>query len=565
MRPWLLDAVAWIQDGRLQTTFFFSENIHSENTIRQLGDHVTDYLRALIAAGSGDYAKGYLPSDFPLFTLNADHLEAVLAGIEKSDLGDLEDIRTLSQVQHGMLFHSLYTPESGIYFMQIVCTLTGALDFPAFHCAWQRVVDRHDVLRTSFLWNHSAEPVQIVHGAAQLAWRLDDWRDLPADVQEEQFRGRLQADRDGGFDLSKAPLMNLALMQTGAEEYRFLWNYHHAIIDGWTSTLLLKEVLECYEALRSGAEIRAAAAPRFGEYIAWLRQQDMGRAEAYWRNSLAGFTGPARLAIDAGEQPSSVQGGDFEDRRLRLSADLSSSLQAVSRGSQLTLHTLLQGAWALLIGYFNRSSDVVFGVVSSGRPARLAGANSMAGLFVNTLPVRVALQREKDLLSWLSELQHSQAEQRQYEYVSLVQIQSWAEIPRAVPLFETIFSLNSYPMDEKLRGNQGALGISDICVVDWNSFPLSVAVTPGSEIEVQIKYDRRRFLQSNIERAAGLYEHLLQALTTSMEASLGDLLTRLEEADSRYLVTSQVAYQTAILGRFDRINPRSHSFQPVAE
>ncbi|RMF35672.1 MAG: non-ribosomal peptide synthetase, partial [Chloroflexi bacterium] len=285
------------------------------------------------------------------------------------DPRNIEDIYPLSPMQQGMLFHSLYAPETGVYFEQSSWTLRGPLDVPAFERAWQQVMDRHPVLRTAFLWEGLEEPLQVVYRRVDLPLEKLDWRGLPEAEQAERLAAFLQADRERGFNLAEPPLIRLTLIRTAEEAYQFVWSHHHSLMDGWSQPILVREVFTLYEALRRGQIISLPPARPYRDYIAWLQAQDRAKAEAFWREMLAGFTAPTPLTVDvppARSRPAEGQ-DDYAMQRILLPAETRAALDALARKHQLTLNTLVQGAWALLLSRYSGEDDVVFGATVSGR------------------------------------------------------------------------------------------------------------------------------------------------------------------------------------------------------
>src|SRR5215813_1578915 len=218
--------------------------------------------------------------------------------MSKQKQHNVETIYALSPMQQGMLFHSLYTPTSGEYFVQLTCTLSGKVDPEALHQAWQEIVNRHSVLRTLFIWQHRKEPVQVVRQHVSLPWLSLDWRNIAPALQQAQLAEFLAADLAIGFDLQHAPLMRLALIRVADETYHFVWSFHHLLLDGWSMPLVIKEVFTFYEGLSQGRAVKLKAVRPYREYIRWLREQDMGAAEQFWREMLKGFSSPTALGIE---------------------------------------------------------------------------------------------------------------------------------------------------------------------------------------------------------------------------------------------------------------------------
>jgi amino acid adenylation domain-containing protein len=436
---------------------------------------------------------------------------------------NIEDIYPLAPMQQGMLFHSLYAPESGVYIEQMSCTIQGALDLDSFAQAWRHVVARHPILRTAFVWEELDEPLQVVHEAVELPIAQVDWRVLPSQEQDARLQAFLSDDLRQGFDLAEAPLMRLALLRVADDAYHFVWTHHHLLIDGWCMPLLLREVLTSYESFTQGQTPRLPPSPPFRDYIAWLQEQDAADAEAFWRRSLAGFTAATPLVVDRSGAERTGAPGDYAQRERGLSADVTAALQSLARQNQLTLSTLVQGAWALLLSRYSSEEDVVFGVTVSGRPADLPGAEQMIGLFINTLPVRVAMPPDMQLGPWLRELQAQQAELRQYEYSPLVQIQGWSQAPRGVPLFESILVFENYPVDETLREQDGSLKLTAVRTRSRTNYPLTVVAMPGREIKLSIHYECDRFAAASIERMLGHLHTLLEGFAAGFEQPLASL------------------------------------------
>src|SRR5258708_4232462 len=240
---------------------------------------------------------------------------------------NVEDLYPLSPMQQGLLFHSLLEPESGFYVTQLSCTVSAGLNVAAFNEAWQKVLTRHPILRTAFMWEGIDEPLQLVRQQVQLSIEQQDWRADAENAQQEHFEHLLEADRGRGFDLSQAPLMRLYLIRVKDDAYRFVWSSHHILLDGWSSSLLLKEVFTLYEAFVAGQQVRLEDVPPYRDYIAWLQEQDKSEAEAFWRETLAGFTVPTPFGI--GRPAAALSGSEhtYGTHKFSLSADLTSALQ----------------------------------------------------------------------------------------------------------------------------------------------------------------------------------------------------------------------------------------------
>ncbi|MGJ5631992.1 amino acid adenylation domain-containing protein [Nostoc sp. CALU 1950] len=433
-------------------------------------------------------------------------------------MNNIEDLYELSPMQQGMLFHALYAPESEVYFEQLLCTLSGELNFSAFVQAWQRVVARHPALRSSFYWEEIEKPLQMVSKQVDLPWEKLDWRHLTADEQQQQLEDFLKCDRQKGFDLAQAPLMRFTVIQLGEQTYQFIWSHHHILFDGWSMQIVLKEVLAFYEANQRGEHLRLQPVRPYREYIQWLQQQDIDQAKNFWQKSLGGFATPTFL-IGNREKEQRI----YNEQPFQLSQTVTEKLQYVARQHHLTLNNLVQGAWALLISRYSGENDVVFGATVSGRPSTLVGVDSMVGLLINTLPIRVQVSGKTELLPWLKHLQNQTFEQEEYAYYSLAEIQQMSDIPPGIPLFESILVFENYPIDAAKQETKKTLEVSNISCFERTNYPLTVVINPASQLSGRVVYDTSRFEQQAIVRIIENFQTLLTGIVTNLQQYISQL------------------------------------------
>ena len=443
---------------------------------------------------------------------------------------NIENIYPLSPMQQGMLFHSLMAPESGVYVEQLTARLTGPLNVDAFRKAWQALVDRHSIFRTAFVWEGVEEPLQVVYRKLGLPVQVEDWRSLGPEEQERRVADFLDAERHSGFDLGKAPLLRVHLLRLGDEDYRFVWTFHHILLDGWSFPIVLKELFMLYEGFSRGMTPRLPPARPYADYIAWIKKQDRAQAETFWRNMLQGFTAPTPLVM-ARRAYVTTEAATYDLQALDLSPETSNALRELARKYQLTLNTFVQGAWALLLSRYSGEQDVVFGATVSGRPPTLPGSERMVGIFINTLPVRTRIYDDTRTFIWLQQLQALQAEMRQFEYSSLVDVQGWSCVSRDQALFESIIVFENYPVDQAMAQQRSTLQISDVHSAEQTNYPLTVVAAPGQVIGIRIAYDTRQFEPETIRRMLGHLQTILDAMARDIEQPVGalPLLTPAEE------------------------------------
>ncbi|MEC4813807.1 MAG: amino acid adenylation domain-containing protein, partial [Scytonema sp. PMC 1069.18] len=458
-RTHLLEVDGMVVEGQLQINWTYSQNFYKHATIENLAQEYIKTLQQLITHCLSPEAGGYTSSDFPLAQLTQEELEQVLTHLlrekEQTNWKNIEKIYPLSPTQEGMLFHSLYAPQSGVYFEQFLCTLKGNLNVQAFEQAWLQIVTRHSVFRTAFLWGVCDRNLQIVYREVKISVKVNDWRSLSYSEQQEQLKVFLELEQN--LSLDRAPIMRLTLIQLSDRSYQFVWAHHHALLDGWSLSLVLQEVFTLYHEMTlhpgltigEGENLLFKQSEPYCNYIAWLQKQDLASAEIFWKERLHSFSAPtpvARTQTSIHQEQHPI----YSTHEILLTEQAIATLESFARQHQLTVNTLVQGAWALLLNRYSRETDVVFGVTVSGRPPVLVGVESMVGLFINTLPIRVQVSENVELLPWLKSLQTQQVESEQYSYTALVDIHKWSEIPQGIPLFESLIVFDNYPVDTTL-------------------------------------------------------------------------------------------------------------------
>ncbi|HSF38816.1 MAG TPA: non-ribosomal peptide synthase/polyketide synthase [Thermoanaerobaculia bacterium] len=530
-RPHLLELVSRIDDGRFTGSLRYSRSVHDPATVEALAAGFLRHLRGLIEHCLSPEAGGYTPSDFPLAALSQEALDRATRG-DRS----IEDLYPLSPIQLGMLLHTLREPGSEVYAEQLSCAFRGGIDPDALAAAWRGVVSRHSVLRTCFVWEGLAEPLQVVRREAPLSFDLRRWHDLPPEQWEERFAAFLREDRRRGFDLSRAPLIRLTLLELAPGESRFVWTTHHIVTDGWSMPILVREMFALYNAALQGRPARLAPVRPFRDAIAWLRQQDPAEAERFWRRELQGIKAPTPFDVDRWAPGPLPEGARHAEEKLRLPAETTGDLDRLARRHGLTLSTILQGTLAVLLSRYSGNADVLFGATVSGRPPQLPGVESIAGPFINTLPVRVRVSEAEEVIPWLRGLQERAAERQQFEHSPAVQ--PWSEVPLGLPLFEALLVVENYRHEVATVGDEDAAApveIRDVRAGVRTRYPLNLVAVPGAELALTVAYDAARFSAATIRRFLEHAAGVLQGLVRQPEARVADL-SLLTEAE-REVVT----------------------------
>ncbi|WP_445495232.1 amino acid adenylation domain-containing protein, partial [Pseudomonas sp. 8(2025)] len=500
-----------VYGGELSLGWNFSRAMFDTATIEHLADDYARELKALIEHCSQPEHRGATPSDFPLAGLSQQQLDRLPLA-----LAQVEDLYPLSPMQQGMLFHTLYQEEGGDYINQLRVDVDG-LDPERFRQAWQATIERHDILRSGFLWQGELPaPIQVVYKQVSLECVEHDWRSTQ---QAPQALDTLAAtERQRGFDLAAAPLLRLTLVRTGEQRYHLIYTNHHILMDGWSNSQLLGEVLQRY-----AGQLPQHLTGRYRDYIAWLQRQDATLSEHFWKQQLQGLDEPTRLAqaIAAGaraplEEGHGSHGCTLDEAQTR-------SLGEFARQQKVTVNTLVQAAWLLLLQRCTGQDTVVFGATVSGRPAELKGVEQQIGLFINTLPVVAAPLPQLSVSDWLQAVQERNLALRDFEHTPLYDVQRWAGLGGEA-LFDNILVFENYPVSEALeKGSPAQLQFGAVGNHEQTNYPLTLSVFVAERLSFDYSYSCQHFSGAVIRQLAEGLQHLLLAMIGNPGQCLGDL------------------------------------------
>jgi len=495
-----------VYGGELHMGWTFSPLMFDPEVIEALSVAFSRELTALIAHCCTPGNSGVTVSDFPLARLNQQQLESLPLAADA-----IEDLYTLSPMQQGMLFHSLYEQAAGDYINQIRVSVDG-LDVSRFQQAWDATVQAHDVLRSGFFWEGQLDwPCQVVYRAARLPVEVLDWRAMPE--CEQALQDLQQAQRRQGFNLSHAPLMRLLLVRTDEQRHELIYTHHHILMDGWSNSRLFGEVLQRY----AGIAVPETAG-RYRDYIGWLQQRDSAATEAFWREQVDALQAPTRL----GTYPPTSQTGQGQ-HQLTLDPGLTERLESFARSHKVTLNTLIQAAWLILLHRHSGQPVVAFGATVSGRPAELVGVEQQVGLFINTLPVICAVDEQASVADWLQAVQSQNLSLREHEHCGLYDIQRWAG-QGGEGLFDSILVFENYPVSKALeQGGGSGLRFGAPQAHEQTSFPLTVLADVGETLSVQFNFARAHFTMPMVQGYARHLANLLGGMLQGGEQSLGEL------------------------------------------
>ncbi|MFI5649571.1 condensation domain-containing protein, partial [Kitasatospora sp. NPDC051705] len=515
--PHLLDVTPATEDRHdgphLIANWSWAGRTVAEEDARDVADTWFRALELLARHAAAPGAGGRTPSDLPLVALAQEEIEEFEAELAQAGTA-LADVLPLTPLQQGMLFHADYDaagsgPDADavdVYTLQIVADIEGELDAAALRAAGQALLDRHPNLRAAFRARATGEPVQVVPQHVELPWLDADLTDLPEPSRAAELDRITEAERTRRFDLAAPPLLRFALVTHGEGRHRFIWTSHHILVDGWSMPLLVREL---FALCAPGADVALLPDPApYRSYLAWLTAQDRTAAREAWHRVLADVDEPTLLVpADPARVPA------LPDAVLaEVPADLTAALSGWARTEGLTLNTVVQGCWALLLGRLTGRQDVVFGAVTSGRPAEVPEVESMIGMFLTTVPVRARLHPGDTLAELLHAVQDQQSALLPHEHLGLAAIHQAAGLSGEV--FDTVVLFENFPLDE----NGLDTGVADGPRVvraearDARHHPLSMVVHPGDTLHLRLDYHPGLFGRDEVERVATVFQHLLRTV-----------------------------------------------------
>ncbi|WP_155983870.1 non-ribosomal peptide synthetase, partial [Paenibacillus sp. 1-18] len=519
-----LDINGVIEDGELIFTIRYGTTQFRHETIARLGELLVSGLREVISHCVAQERTVLTPSDVLLNNVTLDELEQLVE--DTRDLGELENVYALTPMQKGMLFYSLMDEESGAYFEQATFELNGRFDVVAFGKSFDLLVQRHEALRTNFISSWKDEPVQVVFRNRSGELYYEDLRGLEKEEREARVEAFILADKAKGFRLAEDALIRVSILQTGDEAYHFIWSFHHILMDGWCLSFMTQEVFGTYLALRADQEPVLEPVTPFSRFIEWLERQDREASLQYWNGYLADYEQQITLPQQK-TQPKSIQTGEYVAGELEcdFQPELVAQIERVAKQNQVTINTLIQTVWGVLLQKYNNSPDVVFGSVVSGRPGDIPGVERMIGLFINTIPVRVQSEKGEAFVELMKRTQRQALASNAYDAFPLYEIQALTE--QKQDLINHIMVFENYPVEQQVEqlgsDGQDKFTISNVVATEQTNYDLNVVVMPGEGIKIRFMYNALSFDQRGIERLHGHFARLLEQISLNPSVRVEEL------------------------------------------
>ena len=521
-----------VENGELVLNWSYSTLHYNADTIQELAGNYLAQLQQLIthAVAQAGLQPVFTPSDYGLgeIVANAEldqFLDAPYAG-GGTRRDHITGLYRLSSLQEGMLFHGLYDGNTGVYMQQLCCALD-APDIAVLKDSWQQLLQHRSVLRSSFFANVFRIPVQCVHAQVTIPFEELDYRHLSATAQEEAWTAYEAADLVKGFDFNTPPLMRIALIRLTDEQYRMVWTFHHLLLDGWSGSVVVEELLQTYELLLAGKKPAVAEEEKYEDYIRYLERRDPEEEMLYWKGYLASVSGGTLLPFISATAERTKGKGTYEVQEMQLTGAKAKQLLSYAQQHRITVNTVIQGVWAYLLYRYTGQQQVTYGVTVSGRPDDLPGVEKRVGMYINTLPFHTTIDREQGISAWLQQIQQQQVQSREHQYTSLNDMQRWMEIPG--DLFDNFLAFENYPVSDLLNTHQWKLQMDNIEMRDHANYPLGIAAVVGESVAVRLKYNTALLDRAYITALRGHFQQVLEFIVAHPAAKTSDIILLTEQ------------------------------------
>ncbi|OBK48731.1 hypothetical protein A5656_29400 [Mycobacterium gordonae] len=486
---------------QLHADWMWAPSALDQDQVNRLSRLWFEALAGICAQVRGGGGGGLTPSDIVPARLSQQQLD------ELQSQYTIVDVLPLTAVQQGLLFHAAATG-GDVYAVQMDFAIAGALDPERLRAAVQTVLTRHPNLAARFC-DH--EPVQLIPAEPALPWQylhFDADEDTDQDT-DEQIQQLCAAERAAVCDLTSPPAFRALLIRTGEHRHRLVLTNHHIVVDGWSMPIILREIFAAYHGQR------LPAAVPYRRFVTWLADRDDAAAQEAWRHALRGFDTPTLIGTPGRSGP-----GPRRAKLLRVPATTTRALNELARSCHTTVNIVLQAAFSQLLSCLTGHHDVAFGTTVSGRPAEVAGADSLVGLLINTVPVRATLTPATTAADLLSQLHGAHHDTIEHQHLALSEIH---RITGHDILFDTLFVYQNFPMDLATLSGAEGLDITEMSRHDYNHYPLTIQALPGPELGLRFEFDTEVFDDAAIDALAGRFERILTAMAADPPRRLSSL------------------------------------------
>jgi amino acid adenylation domain-containing protein/non-ribosomal peptide synthase protein (TIGR01720 family) len=506
-----------VHKGQLHITISYDRGLYKASQVQDLTSKYHETLCDLIAYCVSRTERILTPHDLTYKGLSIAQLDSLQQKYK------IEDVYTLSPMQAGMLYHALLEGTKDDYCSQTTCTLSGDVDIKCIEQSMNILLDRHASLRTIFLHTGFQPPIQVVRKEQNIEFTFLDIRNQSEHKAVELILSLREAEKHKGFSLESGVLMRLLVIQKSETTFELVWTHHHILMDGWCMNILIDEFLKIYATNLSGLSHNLPSPRRYADYISWLEARDTHASERYWQEYVQGFETIASLPVKSNWSGHGAYDAQFSE--FKLDHVLVKQIEQVSRRLGITVNNVMQFAWAVLLARYNRTNDILFGAVVSGRPDELEGVEHMVGLFINTIPVRIAFHEEEAVTDVLTKFQQRFIHAHPHQYHPLSEIQSHSALGKE--LVDHIVAFENMPIGSGFNATMEAANqkfvISNAAYSVKTNYHLNVTIYPSENYLVRFDYNANKFATETVTSAGRCYENVIKSIISNLDGKIADV------------------------------------------
>ncbi len=522
-RHYVLEINALIKNDILELTWIYGTQVFSNEIIENLIQAFENNLKTIIAHCL-ETKKTYTSSDFPSIEMDQKEIDVLLNGEFPVIDETIEEIHPLNTLQKGILFHTL-TSNHDQGFLNIQCTIDGEIDIKTFETAWNMVSKRHEVLRTTVHWNNLENPILCVNSNSKLNLETSDWTSLNQEKQQHLLYNLKAENTSKSLNFQSYPLSNIHLVKIKPGSQYLIWSCHHLLLDGWSTSIILKDFFHTYDALKNNIGITLPNVPSYKSYLNWQKQIPIAEGKLFWQSVFKGFERPflfnsEQLKIET-----------LKETNSKLSKDVSNSANNLAKTYRTTLNTLFQGIWGLIISRYSGKEDIIFGNTVSGRSGDFPNMNLMSGMFANVLPLRSVIDKNIMFDKWLASIQSEQLEARKYESFTTTEILEWIEVNES-NLFDSLFIFENYPWEDidldtlKIHSSEGGI---------TTTYPITITISKDDDIGIHIISESDIIDPKTIEWIIEQFKGIITYLGSTPSINVSQILSNMGEPPIPYL------------------------------
>lgn len=531
-----------VSGGILTLSWSYAQNQFNEETIGRLADTYVSELTALLQCAKEQKTTSLSPSDYGLdgsihFTELDDFLDTQING--QTRRSQIDTVCRLSPVQEGMLFHALYAPDTNAYTVQLLADFTEGLDIEAFKASWVYVIKNHSIFRSAFYHNELSTPVQCIFKTIEMPFNIIDLCAESPEDKVEKINQILVADYKKEFEFHEPPLMRMTIVKTEPDVYKMAWTSHHIIADGWSKPVLFEEVLNAYDCFAKGENPPDRTQDRFEDFIHYINARDQNKEKSFWKDYLESFESPTLLPMSKMSYGRNSGEGISKELNLDFDRELTGRLEQFARKHNITVNTVFQGIWFILLSKYTGKDDVLCGVTVSGRPTALDEIERRIGLYIHTLPIRAKVDEQQEVISWLKEIHKEHTLAREYQYTPLSEIQSWAGLQG--DLFDSVLVFENYPQGSGIEENR-LLQASNPQTVEHTNYMLTLLALVGPQMTIRFSYNSSIIQDDYVQMMTEHFREVTHQILDQDELKVSaiELLTK----DARQQLVSHFNEQT---------------------